>query len=62
MIGISTQIPSAKTTVKASTTAKATTTSKNNSPKTGDSGAAVALVSLGAAAAAAFALRRRDEK
>ena len=53
---------SAKTTVKASTTAKATTTSKNNSPKTGDSGAAVALVSLGAAAAAAFALRRRDEK
>lgn len=53
---------SAKTTVKASTTAKATTTSKNNSPKTGDSGAAVALVSLGAAAAAAFALRRRNEK
>ncbi|MBR6995152.1 MAG: NPXTG-anchored protein [Ruminococcus sp.] len=53
---------SAKTTAKASTTAKATTTSKNNSPKTGDSGAAVALVSLGAAAAAAFALRRRNEK
>ncbi len=55
---------SAKTTAKASTTAKAkaTTTSKNNSPKTGDSGAAVALVSLGAAVAAAFALRRRNEK
>lgn len=53
---------SAKTTAKASTKAKATTTSKNNSPKTGDSGAAAALVSLGAAAAAAFALRRRNEK
>lgn len=55
------------TTVTAKTTAKTTkntnkTTAKSSSPKTGDTGSAVAFFAIGAAVATAFALRRRNEK
>lgn len=53
----------ASTTASAKSNVKATTTaSKGNSPKTGDSGAAVAVFALGAAVAVSFALRRRNEE
>ncbi|WP_294753373.1 NPXTG-anchored protein [uncultured Ruminococcus sp.] len=50
------------TTTKAATTKAATTASSSNSPKTGVKGAGITFVGLAAAAAAAFALRRRDEE
>lgn len=47
---------------KAATTKAATTAGSSNSPKTGVNGAGITFVGLAAAAAAAFALRRRDEE
>jgi len=52
----------AKTTAKTTKTTKATTANKSNSPKTGDKGVGVTVFALGAAAAVAFALRRKDEE
>ena len=50
------------TTTKAATTKAATTASSSNSPKTGVNGAGIAVAGLITAAAAAFALRRRNEE
>lgn len=53
---------SATTSAAASTTtAKAGSSSKNDSPKTGDMGAGSAVVILGSAVCAAFALRKKNE-
>lgn len=62
-----TTVTTTTTTVTAKTTAKTTkkantTTAKNSSPKTGDTGSAVAFFAVGAAVATAFTLRRRNEK
>ena len=59
----STTTTSTTTTAAAKTTVKATTTAaKGNSPKTGDNGTGLVIFALGAAAAVAFTLRRKNEE